>query len=506
MFPAQVQDASSSRSVVTTKNVWRHPACTGGEYVSKNGFRVLSSSAHAANLIEDFSELFCTSASTSANTNANAKTPPLYISYHAAVAAVHHTMSCTAFFERMNMMYLYQHLYQRQGRCISRLLSPDAFIVAMAKVQMQSTELSALRRYQRTRILGGPMIALLAMKLAYGGGSSNTNGTVDCRVLHTTMRRALGSENRAIHVARTYIPRAVNFPHYVHVDDVKHEMKLRYDDQAPIMTQRSELFNGPSEFHKAEFYANKCIRLIECDDAARKWHDLEEKIQRVRRGEITVYDVLFDPSDNYWAYSIYHTFYCAVKNYIESNTKWLKVQDPSQIAARIAQCGGLLRWRSSMSRLEKKECSAVWRSPYSSGSGTAIDANSKSYVQTTQMIHTMYAFLLRTQKILTDKFISVFGFTTKFRNTIIMRFHHLSSVNGDEASALMLGQFIPCLMTPEIHLDINVCTRGFQDRHFYVKMSSRAFGKLKKRFKHVIPARHNGVIDRTTFMTAVYNT
>lgn len=480
MFPAQVQDPSSSKSVVTTKNVWRHPASTGGEYVSKHGFRVLSSSAHAANLIEDFSELFCTSA------NTNAKTSPLCISYHAAVAAVHHTMSCTAFFERMNMRYL----YQRQGRCISRLLSPDAFIVTMAKVQMQSTELSALRRYQRTRILGGPMIALIAMKLAYGGGSSNTNGTVDCRVVHTTMRRAMGSENRAIHVARTYIPRAVNFPHYVHVDDVKREMKLRYDDQAPIMTKRSELFNGPSEFHKAEFYANKCIRLIECDDAARKWRDLEEKIQRVRRGEITVYDVLFDPSDNYWAYSIYHTFYCAVKNYIESNTKWLKVQDPSQIVAR--------------SKSHKKEGS-VWRSPYSSGSGTAIDANSKSYVQTTQMIHTMYAFLLRTQKILTDKFISVFGFTTKFRNTIIMRFHHLSSVNGDEASALMLGQFIPCLMTPEIHLDINVCTRGFQDRHFYVKMSSRAFGKLKKRFKHVIPARHNGVIDRTTFMTALYN-
>lgn len=476
MFPAQVQDASS-KSVVTTKNVWRHPACTGGEYVSKNGFRVLSSSAHAANLVEDFTQLFGTKPCT---------TPPPYISYHAAITAIHHTMSCTAFFERNNMRYL----YHRQGRVIARLVSPDVSIITMAKVQMQSTELSALRRYQRTRVLGGPMVALLALKLAYGGGSSNTNGTVDCRVLHTIMRRSLGSENRAMHVARTYIPSAVNFPHYVHVDDVKHEMKLRYDDQAPIMTKLSELFNGPSEFHKAEFYANKCIRLIECDDAARKWRDLEEKIQRVRRGEITVHDVLFDPSDNYWAYAIYHTFYCAVKNYLESNTKWLNVYDPSQTVA--------------MSRSHKKEGS-VWRSPYSSGSGIAINKDSKSYVQTSQMVHTTYAFLLRTQKILTDKFISVFGFTTKFRNTIIMRFHHLSSVNGDEASALMLGQFIPCLMTPEIHLDINVCTRGFQDDHFYVKMSARSFGKLKKRFKHLIPARHNGVIDRTTFMTAVYN-
>lgn len=476
MFPAQVQDLSS-RSVVTKKNVWRHPACTGGEYVSKNGFRVLSSSAHAANLVEDFTQLFGTKPCTR---------PPRYISYHAAVAAVHHTMSCTAFFERNNIRYL----YHRNGRDIARLLSPDVSIIAMAKVQMQSTELSALRRYQRTRILAGPMIALLAMKLAYGGGSSNTNGTVDCRVLHTIMRRALGSENRAIHVARLYIHHARNQSHYVSqqvIADATREMKLRYDDQAPIMTKRSELFNGPSEFHKAEFYANKCIRLIECDDAARKWRDLEEKIQRVRRGELTVHDVLFDPSDNYWAYSIYHTFYCAVKNYLESNTKWLTAQNPPA--------------RSTTSTSKP----GVWRSPYSSGSGIAIDANSKSYVQTSQMIHTTYAFFLRTQQILSDRFMSVFGFTTMFRNTIIMRFHHLSSVNGDEASALMLGQFIPCLMTPEIHLDINVCARGFQDSHFYVKMSSRAFGKLKKRFKHVIPTRHNGVIDRTTFMTALYN-
>lgn len=489
MFPAQVQDASPSRSVVTTNNVWRHPACAGSEYVSKHGFRVRSSSAHASNLIEDFNELFCTSSNTSTGT----KTPPLYISYHAALAAIHHTMSCTAFFGRNNINNI-RYIYHRQGRGIARLLSPDVSTIAMAKVQMQSTELSALRRYQRTRVLAGPMIALLAMKLAYGGGSSNTNGTVDCILLHTIMRRAMGSENRAIHIARTYIPQAVNYFRHVSKDavDAKHEMKLRYDDQAPLMTKRSELFNGPVEFHKAEYYANKCIRLIECDDAERKWRELEKKIHRVRRGEITVYDVLFDPSDNYWVFSIHHTFYYAMKNHIDANTKWLKVHDPYQIVAR------------SKSHKKKKEGS-VWRSPYSSGSGIAIDANSKSYIQTTQMIHTMYTFLLRTQNILTDRFINAFGFSITFRNTIIMRFHHLSSISGDEASALMLGQFIPCLMTPEIHLDINVCTRGFQDTHFYINMSSQMFGKLKAQFKSIIPARHNGLIDRTTFMTALYN-
>lgn len=484
MFPAKVQDLSS-RSVVTTKNVWRHPACTGGEYVSKNGFRVLSSSAHAANLIEDFGELFGTKPCTK---------PPKYISYHAAVAAVHHTLSC-AFFESAYLNAANLIDYRQAREHIARSLSPDAMIVARSNVHLKVTELSALRTYQRVRVLGGPLITLLAMKLACGDGTVNMiNGLVNCNcnVLHTIMRRSLGSEQRAIHVARPYISHARNNSHYVSQDviaDATREMKLRYDNHAPITTKLSQASNGPSEFHMAEFYANKCIRLIECDDAARKWRDIEEKIQRVRRGELTVHDVMFDPRDNYWAYAIYHTFYCAVKNYLGSNTKWLSCQDSLLVPGSMSH---------------KKE-SSVWRSHYSSGSGIAINKDSKSYVHTSQMIHTMYAFILRTQKILTDRFISVFGFTTMFRNTIIMRFHHLSSVNGDEASALMLGQFIPCLMTPEIHLDINVCSRGFQDSHFYVKMSSRAFGKLKKRFKHIIPARHNGVIDRTTFMTAMYS-
>ena len=470
-------------SVATNKTVWRHPACTGGEYASKHGFRVLSSSAHAANLIEEFGELFCA--------NTNTKLPP-YISYHAALAALQHTLAC-AFFESVYINSANLICYRQAREHIARSLSPDAIIIARSKVHSKVTELSVLRTYQRVRVLGGPLITLLAVKLACSDGAVNPiNGLVNCNcnVLHTIMRRAMGSEERAIHVARPYLPHARNHSHYVSpvvIANATREMKLRYDDQAPIMTKRSELFNGPSEFHKAEFYANKCIRLIECNNARRKWRTLEEKIQRVRRGELTVHDVLFDPSDEYWVYAIYHTFYCAMKNYLGSNTKWLTVQP------------------STLQSMKKKKEGSVWRVIYSSESGIIINKNSKSYVQTSQMIHTTYAFLLRAQRVLTDKFISVFGFTTMFKNAMLMRFHHLSSVSGDEASALMLGQFIPCLMTPEIHLDINVCTRGFQDDEFYVKMSSRAFGKLKKRFKHLIPARHTGVIDRMTFMTALYN-
>jgi hypothetical protein len=61
----------------------------------------------------------------------------------------------------------------------------------------------------------------------------------------------------------------------------------------------------------------------------------------------------------------------------------------------------------------------------------------------------------------------------------------------------MMGHFMPFLMTPEVHLDIAVTERGFQMDTLYVKMSNRTFGKLKKRFKHIIPFRHNGFIART---------
>ena len=77
---------------------------------------------------------------------------------------------------------------------------------------------------------------------------------------------------------------------------------------------------------------------------------------------------------------------------------------------------------------------------------------------------------------------------------IIERAHGLASKDGSEMSALVFGYFMPYMMTPDIHLDIDVTSKFFQNLMLYVKMSDPIFGKLKKRFRDVIPSRHNGYI------------
>jgi hypothetical protein len=217
---------------------------------------------------------------------------------------------------------------------------------------------------------------------------------------------------------------------------------------------------------------------MECDGAEQKWADLETKVQRVRRGELTVYDVLFDPSYDYWVYSIYYTYYLAVKNQLRANTMWTNIL-PVDNTSKVF-----------------KQAHSVWHSPYSSNSKIRISKDASRYEQTTRMVHILYAFIRRTERVLSDKFAGVFGYNEKFKYTMLMRLHHLSTVSGDEVSALMMGHFMPFLMTPEVHIDIAVTERGFQMDTLYVKMSNRTFGKLKKQFKSVIPFRHNGFISR----------
>jgi hypothetical protein len=68
--------------------------------------------------------------------------------------------------------------------------------------------------------------------------------------------------------------------------------------------------------------------------------------------------------------------------------------------------------------------------------------------------------------------------------------------DGSEMVALVFGYFTPYMMTPDIHLDIDVTSKFFQNPMLYVKMSDPIFGQLKKQFSDVIPSRHNGYIAR----------
>jgi hypothetical protein len=64
---------------------------------------------------------------------------------------------------------------------------------------------------------------------------------------------------------------------------------------------------GLPEFDASEFCAGKYTRLIEGDDA--KCLGLENKIEAVFfHGGVTVYNVMFNPIDNYWVYEVQYTF------------------------------------------------------------------------------------------------------------------------------------------------------------------------------------------------------
>jgi len=62
--------------------------------------------------------------------------------------------------------------------------------------------------------------------------------------------------------------------------------------------------------------------------------------------------------------------------------------------------------------------------------------------------------------------------------------------------SLIFWYFVPYIMSPDIHPDINVTSRFFQNSKLYVKMSDPIFGQLNKQFSDFIPSIHNGYIAR----------
>jgi hypothetical protein len=313
------------------------------------------------------------------------------------------------------------------------------------------------------------------------------------------LRRASGSQKRANQIAAQYVDYATNPMHNITEQlqvTLKQLMATKF--KTPV-APHPEFIYGPHSFHKAEYYADECLKLIgnpttdtDTDPAsasasvsATRWADLRAKVQSVRRGERTSYDVIADPgTDNeHWIYSIRHTFYLAIKHYMDANTDWLNTNDRTN---RHAEGTTTIRVDNG--------ASLFW--PRSKE--TQIRINASRVVQTTLMLRAMYRFIVRASCVISPEFMGVFGFDMRFVKTIIARANYLATKDGDEASALMFGHFLPCLMTPDIHLDIFVGGNIFQHPELYVKMSSPIMGELKKEFRDVIPSRHTGTIDRNT--------
>jgi hypothetical protein len=404
-----------------------------------------------------------------------------------------------------------QHIEQPQSVLqIQRPLSDYTLAVAHGVVRAQVTAISALHPHQRLRIVAGSLITLLAIRLSCErtGTTAIVNQQInnyrDQHYVHNLhhrgiqyiLRRASGSQNRADKIAAPYVEYATN-----HAQNIPEQLQVTLKQlmadrfKVPFAPYPQFMF-GPNSFHKAEYYARECLKLIgtpETDPAsAARWTNLSAKVQSVRRGERTAYDVIAEPGpdNDYWTYAIRHTFYQAVKNYLDANLEWLEMRDrPSRHDDGTA-----------IIRLDNG-ASLFWPQPQPHPhSNNEIRINASRVVQTTQMVHAMYSFIVRASCVISPEFVGVFGFNMRFIKSIIFRAKHLATYDGDEASALVFGHFFPCLMTPDVHLDIFVGGNIFQHPELYVKMSNPVLGKLKKEFRDVIPSRHTGTIDRATLM------
>jgi hypothetical protein len=409
-----------------------------------------------------------------------------------------------------------QHLQQQQSVThIQRPLSGATLAVAHGVARAQVTAISALHPHQRLRTVAGSLIALLAIRLCCERTSTQAivnqhiNNYRDQHYVHNLhhdgiqhiLRRSSGSQNRATQIAAPYVEYATNpmrnIPEELQVT-LKQLMAKKF--KVPIAPY-PEFIYGSHSFHKAEYYARECLELIgtpETDPAsAMRWAELRAKVQSVRRGERTSYDVITDPGTTdpeyqYWVYSIKHTFHQAVKHYLDANSEWLEMRDRS---SRHAEGTVTIRVDNG--------ASLFWPHLHPHSKKTQIRINASRVVQTTQMVHAMYRFIIRASCVISPEFIGVFGFNMRFVKTIISRAHHLATKDGDEASALMFGHLLPCLMTPDVHLDIFVGGNIFQHSELYVKMSNPVLGELKKEFQDVIPSRHTGTINRATLMDPV---
>jgi len=409
-----------------------------------------------------------------------------------------------------------QHMQHQQSIThIQRPLTDTNLTIARGIARAQVTAISALHPHQRLRTIAGSLITLLAIRLSCERTNisailPSTETFHETHYLHNLhhdgihriLRRASGSQNRAIKIAAPYTDFASNLQKNLPVQletDLKKYMAARF--KAPPRPHPDFWF-GPYTFHKAEFYACKCLELIGTHDdpaAAARWAYLSAKVQSVRRGELTPYQVIADPfsgsgsdsdstqKDTYWVYAVHYTFHLALKNYLEANVEWLNVCDRPN---RDAEGNSVINPGSGVS--------IFW--PCLGSRETRIRINGSRSIQTTQMVHAMYRFIIKASRVLSPEFIGVFGFDNRFIKTIISRAKHLATCDGDESSALTFGHFFPCLMTPNIHLDIFVGGNVFQHPELYVKMSDPVFGELKKEFRDVIPSRHTGVIDRATLM------
>lgn len=539
--PQAVAADIAIRATPTCSSVRRPPATSGEQnYTYKDGFRFQQSSDnYAENLVKDYNDYMA---------QGNNET---VLPYHHAITALHHANTARQMARFSADIHIVrrlaatpntttntslhdhdhdhdhdhlppflasnkiQHLQQQQAIVhIQRPLSDSTLTIARGVVMTQVTPISALRPHQRLRIAAGSLASLLAIRLccerttiqaivnqhANNYRDSHYLHNVHNDAIHRILRRASGSRARINQIAAPYTECATilqgNIPAEQHAV-IKQYMAARFQPPPPITP---ESIFGPQSFHTAEFFANKCLELLgnpaaSATDAttdpaasAARWAKLRADVQRVRRGELTAYQVIADPGpeNDYWVYAVKNTFHHAIQNYLGANTEWLTRHDRHT------------RHTEGRKHINTEKGESIYW-PRSK----EIRTNASRVVQTTLMIRSMYRFIIRASCVLSPEFMGVFGYNLRFVKVLISRAKHIATNDGDEASALMFAHFMPCLMTPEAHLDIFVGGNVFQHPELYVKRSDNVLGEIKKESQDVIPSRHTGTINRATLMDPV---
>jgi hypothetical protein len=412
----------------------------------------------------------------------------------AATPATPAPVSITKGLDHAQMRNLIWHKHINQNHHPE--ITNESLIISHGVSRLQVTEFSALSIHQRARITAfAAMTALLAIRL--GAERGNTGYFPVClhhRVIQLVIRRATRTEAVADKIAAPYIDdektHLLQGADPTRRDQLLREMKARFSGGIPVASRaQPEYRYGPIEFRRAKYYAQKCVELVGNHDddhdpsttttTAAKWAHLRSQVQRVRRGEIDYLDVRTSADHNNWVYAIHYTYMIAVHDFL----------------------AGIERWRSTHHhRDQHHHHHQDQQQPEYWHNSKEIRVNASTKVQTTFMVREMYRFLIKTHKLISPGFISVFGLNRRYVHTMINRTKFLACYEGDEASALMFGFLVPSMMTPDVHLDIFVKGEAFQEPDLYVKMSDPVFGPIKKQLQDMIPSRHTGTIDRTRLM------
>jgi hypothetical protein len=389
-----------------------------------------------------------------------------------------------------------QEYIDQSIRDIQRPLSDASIIIAHGASRLQVTEISALKTYQRTRLTAfASFAALLAIRFSAERGHASVATILHHRMIQFILRRATGSVACAKQISSPYI-KDVNPLGRLHCERnrecaLRVEAERRFDtdnpsgvplQMRPLSNYPCSIHGGPIQYHTAKYYAQKCLELIgNPDDAAdnaavARWSDLDTQVLRVRRGEVAAHEVFASPQHDSWIYMVHYTYVVAARQFLTAIERWRDVSDAAKSYAGPGT-----------------QCPTIWRDSH-------ICKDSPKYVQCVQIVHEMYRFIYRAARIISPKYMAVFGFNQRYVNAIIQRTRYLAHNDGDETSALMFGFLMPAMMTPDVHLDILVEAHVFQHPVLYVKMSDPVFGPIKKQLRDMIPSRHTGTIDRTTLM------